>query len=93
MMIHPVRMNGVVIGVEQTYKYFEQMQERVVGFITAHCSVDRKELMRRLLSTDELANDTGSVLSAQEAVSCGIIDQIGSLSDALGYLHARLSQS
>ena len=83
MMIHPVRMTGVVIGVSQTYNYFEQMQERIVGFVTAHSSIDRERLMRYMLTTDELANDVGSVISGKEAVECGLIDSIGSLSDAL----------
>ena len=92
MMIHPVRMTGVVIGVEQTYNYFEQMQERIVGFITGHCHISRETLMRYMLSTDELANDVGSVISARDAVSSGLIDEMGGLSDALRYLHAEIDK-
>ena len=90
MMIHPVRMTGVVIGVEQTYNYFEQMQERIVGFITGHCHISRETLMRYMLSTDELANDVGSVISARDAVGSGLIDEMGGLSDALRYLHEEI---
>ena len=90
MMIHPVRMTGVVIGVSQTYHYFEQMQERIVGFVTSHSRIDRETLMRYMLTTDELANDVGSVISGREAVECGLIDSIGSLSDALAYLHGEI---
>ncbi len=93
MMIHPVRMTGVVIGVSQTYNYFEQMQERIVGFITAHSRIDRDKLMRYMLTTDELANDVGSVISGREAVDCGLIDSIGSLSDALAYLHGEIDKA
>ena len=93
MMIHPVRMTGVVIGVSQTYNYFEQMQERIVGFVTAHSSIDRERLMRYMLTTDELANDVGSVISGKEAVECGLIDSIGSLSDALAYLHGEIDRA
>ncbi len=90
MMIHPVRMSGVVIGVEQTYNYFEQMQERIVGFITGHSRIDRHELMRYMLSTDELANDVGTVISGPQAVECGLIDSIGTLSQVLAYLHGEM---
>lgn len=93
MMIHPVRMTGVVIGVAQTYNYFEQMQERIVGFVTAHSRIDREKLMRYMLTTDELANDVGSVISGREAVDCGLIDSIGSLSDALAYLHEEIDKA
>ena len=93
MMIHPVRMTGVVIGVSQTYNYFEQMQERIVGFVTAHSRIGRERLMRYMLATDELANDVGSVISGKEAVECGLIDSIGSLSDALAYLHAEIDRA
>lgn len=93
MMIHPVRMTGVVIGVSQTYNYFEQMQERIVGFVTAHSGIDREKLMRYMLTTDELANDVGSVISGREAVDCGLIDSIGSLSDALAYLHGEIDRA
>lgn len=93
MMIHPVRMTGVVIGVSQTYNYFEQMQERIVGFVTAHSRIDREKLMGYMLTTDELANDVGSVISGKEAVECGLIDSIGSLSDALAYLHGEIDNA
>ena len=93
MMIHPVRMTGVVIGVSQTYHYFEQMQERIVGFVTSHSRIDREKLMRYMLTTDELANDVGSVISGREAVDCGLIDSIGSLSDALAYLHGEIDKA
>ncbi len=93
MMIHPVRMTGVVIGVSQTYNYFEQMQERIVGFVTAHSRIEREKLMRYMLTTDELANDVGSVISGKEAVECGLIDSIGSLSDALAYLHGEIDRA
>ena len=92
-MIHPVRMTGVVIGVSQTYNYFEQMQERIVGFVTAHSRIEREKLMRYMLTTDELANDVGSVISGKEAVECGLIDSIGSLSDALAYLHGEIDRA
>ncbi len=90
MTIHPVRLNGVVIGVPQTYNYFARIQERIVGFVTGHSRVSRKEYLRLMTNTDELANDIGSVIYGEEAVRLGLIDTLGTLSDALGYLHAEI---
>ncbi len=87
MTIHPVRINGVVIGVPQTYNYFSRIQERIVGFVTQHSNISREKFLELMTDTDELANDVGSVIYGQEAVESGLIDQIGTLSDALDYLH------
>ena len=86
MTIHPVRLNGVVIGVPQTYNYFARIQERIVGFVTSHSNISREKYNELMMATDELANDVGTILSGEEAVQCGLIDQIGTLSDALEYL-------
>ena len=90
MTIHPVRLNGVVIGVPQTYNYFSRIQERIVGFVTEHSNIDRERFMKLMTNTDELANDVGSVICGREAVELGLIDSLGTLSDALGYLHAQI---
>ncbi|MBQ5978138.1 MAG: ATP-dependent Clp protease proteolytic subunit [Oscillospiraceae bacterium] len=90
MTIHPVRLNGVVIGVPQTYNYFARIQERIVRFVTEHSSITREEYLRLMTNTDELANDVGSVIYGDEAVGKGLIDQIGTLADALAYLHDRI---
>ena len=90
VMIHPVRLTGVVIGVQQTYDYFERMQSRIVDFVTGHSNIGRERLLGYMLTTNELANDAGTVISGPEAVECGLIDSLGSLSDALGYLHGQL---
>ena len=87
MTIHPVRVSGVVIGVPQTYRYFARIQERIVRFVTDHSQVRREDYLRLMTNTDELANDVGSVVYGEEAVQLGLIDQIGTLSDALAYLH------
>lgn len=92
MTIHPVRINGVVIGVPQTYRYFSRIQERIVSFVTEHSGMEREDYLHLMTSTDELANDVGSVIHGQEAVECGLIDQIGSLSDALAFLHAEIER-
>ena len=92
MTIHPVRLNGVVIGVPQTYNYFNRIQERIVSFVTDHSRVQRQEYLRLMTNTDELANDVGSVIYGQEAVEKGLIDCIGTLSDALAYLHKEIDK-
>lgn len=89
MTIHPVRLNGVVIGVPQTYNYFARIQERIVGFVTGHSNISREKYTELMMATDEIANDVGSVIYGEEAVRCGLIDSIGTLSDALDYLHSQ----
>ncbi len=87
MTIHPVRMSGTVIGVPQTYCYFERMQDRIVKFIVDHSNVKEKDLRAMLMATDQIATDVGSVIDGTEAVKCGLIDEEGSLCDALDALH------
>lgn len=89
MTIHPVRLNGVVIGVPQTYNYFARIQERIVGFVTGHSNISREKYTELMMATDEIANDVGSVIYGEEAVRYGLIDSIGTLSDALDYLHSQ----
>lgn len=91
MTIHPVRLNGVVIGVPQTYNYFARIQERIVSFVTTHSNVSREMYTKLMMQTDELANDVGSVIYGEEAVNCGLIDNVGTLSDALDYLHEKMT--
>lgn len=86
MTIHPVRINGLVIGAPQTYEYLAGMQERIVSFVTAHSRISRRDYTRLMSDTRKLANDVGTILSGEEAVQCGLIDQIGTLSGALEYL-------
>ncbi len=92
MTIHPVRMNGLVIGVPQTFYYFERIQERIIQFVTANSNVKRDTFTELMLQTGELAADVGSVIYGEEAVKLGIIDQIGGLSDALDCLHEMIRQ-
>ena len=93
MTIHPVRLNGVVIGVPQTYNYFARIQERIVRFVTSHSRCPREEYLRLMTNTDELANDVGSVIYGEEAVEKGLIDAIGTLADALDYLHGEIGKA
>ena len=89
MTLHPVRLSGVMVGVPQTYSYLEKMQSRIVRFITENSRISRSDLLEHMLRTGELASDVGSVLCGEEAVKLGLIDAVGSLSDALSYLHSR----
>lgn len=91
--IHPVRMTGVVIGAPQTYSYFAKIQERIVRFITDHSNVTRERLLAYMMSTDAIANDVGTVLDGVEAVEAGLIDSLGTLSDALAYLHGEIDRN
>lgn len=86
MTIHPVRLNGLVVGVPQTFYYFERIQERIVQFVTTNSNIQRDDFMRLMLQTGELATDVGSVIYGAEAVELGLIDQLGGLSDAFSYL-------
>ena len=77
MMIHPVRMNGLIIGVAQTFEYFQKIQDRIAGFITDHSRISKERLMQLMLETGELTKDVGSVLVGEQAVSEGLIDELG----------------
>lgn len=87
MTIHPVRTTGMVVGVPQSFAYLERIQDRIIDFVVAHSHITRETFRSLMLETGELAQDVGSVLYGGEAVSCGLIDQLGGLSDALGWLH------
>ncbi len=87
MTVHPVRMSGLVVGVPQTYSYFERMQDRIVKFVTDNSSVTETDFRKMLHNTAELATDIGTVLNGEEAVNSGLIDEIGNLSDAIKYLN------
>nr|MBE6545662.1 translocation-enhancing protein TepA [Oscillospiraceae bacterium] len=91
MTIHPVRTNGLVLGVPQAFDYLQKMQDRIIKFIIDHSSV-KEEHFRDLISrTDALVNDVGSILNGKEAVECGLIDSLGGVSEALEYLRGRIS--
>ena len=83
MTIHPVRVNGLVIGVQQTYNYFREMQNRIVKFIVSHSNISEEKVNELMTRPDEMANDIGTIVEGKEAVSLGLIDKVGGLSDAL----------
>lgn len=87
MIIHPVRMNGMVIGVIQTYEYFERIQERILNFVTWHSGIDKDILKQLMLDTSKLAKDVGTILDGNEAVAFGLMDAVGGISDALKQLN------
>ena len=87
MTIHPVRMSGQVIAAPATYRYFERIQERIIDFVARNSRISTEKFRELMLSVGDMANDVGSVIYGQEAVALGIIDRIGSLSDALEALY------
>ena len=93
MTIHPVRINGVVVGAPQTYRYFEDMQKRIIKFICDHSSADESEINELMMRPDELATDVGSIIDGDQAVKCGIINAVGGLSDALGALREMITEN
>lgn len=87
MTIHPVRMNGLVLGIPQTLSYFDKMQDRIVRFVTDNSNISPDKFREYMMSTGELMMDVGSVLDGETAVECGLIDQLGGLSDAVECLY------
>jgi ATP-dependent protease ClpP protease subunit len=86
MTIHPIRMNGLIIGVPQTFEYFSKMQERIIDFIVSHSKIEDKVLRQYMFSTSELANDVGSVIVGSDAVRTGLINEMGGLRQAMDKL-------
>lgn len=86
MTIHPVRTSGTVINAPQTYHYLSDMQKRIVRFVTGHSHITESKLNELMNSTKDLTNDIGSVVDGETAVSCGLIDKIGGISEALSTL-------
>ena len=87
MIIHPVRMSGMVIGVTQTYDNLERIQERILSFITKHSKIEKDKLKELMLNTNQLAKDVGSILVGKETVEAGIIDGVGGIKEALAKLY------
>ena len=92
MVIHPVRMNGMVIGVPQTFDYFRQIQNRITGFVCSHCKISKGRLEELMMETGVLTKDVGTILVGQEAVAEGIINETGGISEAMDKLHNLISR-
>lgn len=90
MIIHPVRMNGTVIGVTQTFEYFEKIQDRIINFVVNHSRVDYNSFRDLMLDTHQLAKDVGSILVGEETVKKGIIDEVGGIKEALGKINTMI---
>ncbi len=89
MTIHPVRTNGVVLGVPQAFDYLEKMQDRIINFIVSHSRVNENYFREILTKTDTLVNDIGSILDGYGATECGLIDEIGGIKEAIAYLKSK----
>lgn len=92
MTVHPVRMNGLVLGVPQTLSYFEKMQDRIVNFVANNSKISDEDFRRLMLKTGELVMDVGTVLDGEGAVQSGLIDEMGGLSDALDFLNKTIEE-
>lgn len=90
MTLHPVRTNGLVLGVPQAFSYFERMQERITGFVAGNSRMKPERFTELCMNTKELVTDVGSVLDGKKAVAEGLIDQLGSLADAIGALYGMI---
>lgn len=92
MMIHPVRMNGLIIGVSQTFDYFQKIQDRISSFIVSHSHIGQKRLVQLMLETGELTKDVGSILVGEQAVEEGVIDEVGGIREAVRKLHKLMEE-
>ena len=93
MTVHPVRHSGMLLGVPQTMRYFEQMQERIVSFVSGHSGISAERFVQLMHNTGELVMDMGTVLNGQQAVDEGLIDALGGLGDALAYLYREIDNA
>lgn len=91
MIVHPIRMNGFVIGVSETFEYFKKMQERIDNFIVRTSKIEKKELQDMMLKSGELLNDMGTILIGDQAVECGLIDEVGGIKKALDKLESLIN--
>jgi len=93
MTVHPVRMTGLVVGAPQTFRYFQRIQEQIADFVTANSKISREDFEHYMMATGEMATDVGTILYGKEAVSSGLIDKLGGLSDALSALHKMIDKN
>ena len=93
MTVHPVRMTGLVVGAPQTFRYFQRIQEKIADFVTSNSKITREKFEHYMMATGEIATDVGTILYGKEAVSSGLIDKLGGLSDALSALHKMIDKT
>ena len=89
MTIHPIRLTGMVVGIQQSFDYMIRMQERIVRFVASHSGIDKRRFEQMMMATGELAHDVGTIVIGKDAVECGLIDQVGGLYDALEWLRGQ----
>ena len=92
MTIHPIRMSGLMIAAPQTYHYFERLQDRITRFVAAHSHITEERFRQLMLASGDMANDVGSIVYGEEAVAEGLMDRVGTLSDALNALYRQMEQ-
>ena len=92
MTIHPVRMSGTVVGAPATFQYFNRIQNQIVEFVVANSKISREKFLEYMMATGELATDVGTVIYGREAVDSGLIDCLGTLSDALDCLRGMIAE-
>lgn len=92
MTVHPVRMTGLVVGAPQTFRYFQRIQQQIADFVTANSGITKEKFEEYMMATGEMATDVGTILYGKEAVSSGLIDRLGGLSDALNALHRMINK-
>ncbi|MCH5264577.1 MAG: ATP-dependent Clp protease proteolytic subunit [Lachnospiraceae bacterium] len=93
MIIHPVRMSGMVLGTPQTYSQFQQIQDRILDFIASHSQAEKKKLEELMMNTSMLSKDLGTVLVGKDAVVQGLVQEVGGISRALAKLQSMVSES
>ncbi|MDE5862720.1 MAG: ATP-dependent Clp protease proteolytic subunit [Lachnospiraceae bacterium] len=92
MVVHPIRMNGTVLGVKHNYEYIDKMQDRIISFTCNHSGIEERELKKIMFNTKELAKDVGSVLVGPEAVDAGLIDEVGGIQQAFSFLYSLINE-
>ena len=92
MTVHPVRMTGMVVGAPQTFRYFQRIQEQITDFVTTNSGISKERFVHYMMATGEMATDVGTILYGKEAVSSGLIDNLGGLNDALSALHEMIKK-
>jgi hypothetical protein len=92
MTIHPIRMTGLVLGVQQSFDYLERMQSRVINFMTSHSKITAAKFRELMMETGELAHDVGTIVVGEDAVKYGLIDRVGGLGEALAWLREEIAK-